>query len=282
MSVFSCRFSDKLILAIALAFLAGCGADKYSIERQYYKTQKQAEKIFANPHASPENELERVVGEFNNFIQKYPNDILSVDAEFSIARLFIAKEEYEKAREHLKATITKHASSEIVCSEAMFLLGNSYQTQDKWDMALEQYKGIVQKYPVTPKGLDVPVYIAGYYKTKYQPDKMIGAYKEAIEHYKSLAGTYQGSPLGYRLDILTAACYGELKDWGSAIDVFDDIIKNYKDKITLDEVMINKALIYKNELKDNDKAKEEIEGLIKDYPRSRFIKIAQNMLKELK
>jgi len=79
----------------------------------------------------------------------------------------------------LNTIIGKHSESGGICAEATFLIGNSYQIQDKWGLALGQYKKVIQEYPITLRGIDIPIYIAQYYKAKYQPDKMMAAYQEA-------------------------------------------------------------------------------------------------------
>ena len=110
--------------------VCGCANDQYAIEKQFYRAQKQAAKIFKNPHASPPNELQRVVNILSNFAQKYPKNSLSVDAEFTVARLYIVKEEYEKARSYLRGLIEKYSKAQKICVEARFLIGNSFQIED--------------------------------------------------------------------------------------------------------------------------------------------------------
>ena len=44
--------------------------------------------------------------------------------------------------------------------------------------------------------------------------------------------------------------------------------------------MLDMAFIYQRELKDKAKAKETLEALIKDYPKSKFLKPAKALLKE--
>ncbi len=273
---------NKIILIVLIGFLlAGCGSDEYATEKQYWQAQKQAEKIFKNPHASPPKELERVVNVLNRFSQKHPQTNLAVNAEFNIARLYIVKEEYSEARTQLKSLINKYSKTEGVVSEAMFLIGNSYEIEDRWNLALEQYKRIMQEYPVTSRGFDIPVYIARHYKVKYQPDRMIAAFQEAIGHYKALADKYPNSPLALNADNLVAQCYVELKDWQDAINSFNTVIEKHKGKIAVDGILMNMALIYSRELKDRVKAKEMLERLIKEYPQSRLIKVAQALIKEL-
>jgi len=273
----------KIGISAVLAglILAGCGSDQYAIEKQYWQVQKQAEKIFRNPHASPPKELERVVNILSNYIKKYPNNSLATEADFNIARLYIAKEEYDKARIHLNSIIRKYKESRATCAEAVFLIGNSYQVQDKWDLALAQYKSIMQDYPLTIRGLNTPIYIAQYYKIKYQPDRMVNAYREAVDYYKALSDKYAGSPLAFNADTLVAQCYMAVKDWQDALNTFNAMLEAYKGKVSLDTIMMDMALIYNKEIKDKVKAGEILQKLIKEYPKSRLIKTATAILKEL-
>lgn len=274
----------KLITVLVFILLAtlvtGCGDDQYAIEKRYWNLQKQAQKIFNNPHASPPNELERVIKILENFIQKYPRNRLSLNNEFTIVRLYLVKEEYNKARKQLETILNKYNKLNNICSEAIFLIGNSYELEDKWNLALAEYRKIMQEYPTTLRGFDIPVYIAQHYKIKYQPDKMVQAFQEAVAHYRALAAKFPDSLLGLRASNLVAECYVALKDWQNAVNSFNDIVNNYKEKVGVGNILLNIALIYQRELKDEIKAKETLEKLIKEYPDTRFAKQAKVLLKE--
>lgn len=267
----------------ALSFLlAGCGQDQYATERQYYWAQKHAEKIFRNPQATPPNQLQRVIKEFARFAEKHPRSNLGVDAEFTIARLYLAKEEFEKARQQLKKILDAYSQHPNTCSEAVFLMGNSYELQNNWDLALAQYRKIMESYPTTLRGIDIPLYIMQHYKAKLQPDKMREAARQAIEYYNGLAARYPRSPFAFRVRLLVGQCYMELKEWHNAIATFEDVIESFKDKTSMDGVMMDIATIYARELKDKEKAAEALQRLMKEYPKSRLGPIARNMLKNLK
>lgn len=274
----------KIYIAISVIFLAlaisGCGNDQYAIEKQYWQAQRQAEKIFKNPNASPPRELQRIVSALDTFAKKYSKNILSVEAEFSIAKLYIVKEEYEKARSVLKELINKYNKSEPACAEALFLIGNSYEIQNKWQEALLQYKKIMQQYPVTIRGLNVPIYIAQHYKIKYQPDLMISALQEAIAYYKGLSAKYPLTPLAFNTDILVAQCYMAMKEWQSAINALNHVVETYKNKLNAEQILLNIAVIYEQQLKNRDKAKETLQKFIKDYPKSKLTKPATELLKK--
>lgn len=269
-----------IVLFSLFASLVGCGSDQYAIEKRYWRVRKQAEKIFRNPHASPPKELEKVVGLLNDFIKKYPKSNLSLQAEFNISRLYIVKEEYEQARDYLRKLLDKYRDSKIA-TEIIFLIGNSYELEDNWDSALNNYKKIMRDYPVTFRGLDIPIYIAQHYKVKFQPDKMIAAFKEAIAHYRALADKYPNLPVAYTADSLIAQSYIALKDWNNAIVSLNYVIDKHKDRFNVDRMLLEMSLIYIRELKNMAKAKEALERLIKDYPKSNLVNIATGLLKEL-
>ena len=266
---------------ISAVMLGGCGNDQYAIEKRYWQVKKQSEKVFNNPHATPPNELEKVVNGFNALVQQFPKTKVALESEFTIARLYLVTQEYEKARTQLRMIVNKYSKVAAVCSEAVFLVGNSFQLQDKWALALEQYKKIMQEYPATLKGLDVPIYIAQYYKIKYQPEKMMEAFKFAIAHYTTLANKYANTPLAFIVNKLSAQCSVAMKDWQGALVTYRAMIQNYQGKVEMSDCLMDMALIYYRELKDKSNAKVSLEALIKDYPKSKFVKAARAFLAEM-
>ncbi len=270
-----------ILLALGICFCSGCTRDQYAAEKQYYHAVKEAEKILKNPHASPKNELTRVVSILDKFARQFSNNNLAVHAEFNIAQLYIAKEEYESGRAQLKKINAKYSKSEAVCSEAVFLTGKSYELENKWDMALTQYNRILMEYPITPKGITLPIYLIQYYKQKFDPDKMRQAARNAINHYNNLAEKYNDSPLALRAQTLTAECYLFLQEPLNAINTLNSVVERYKNKTNTDRIMLNIALIYAREIKDKTKAKETLELLIRDYPKSKLIKSAKEILKKI-
>ena len=270
-----------LLVICSVLVLAGCADDQYTMERNYWRAQKQATKIFDNPHASPPYELDRVVGILNDFAKKYPETNLSVDAKFTIARLYMTKEEHDKARAQLNKIIEEHGESEFISAEAMFFIGNSYQMQDKWSLALKQYEELKQKFPLTQRGFNIPLFVAQHYKITHQPDKMIAAFSRAAEYYISLAERNAHTSLAYNSYLLATSCYTEIKDWQNAINTLNTIIDKFRNKYNVESVFINMAFIYYNGLKDEVKAKRVLTQFITDYPKSRFVKAAKELLSKI-
>ena len=280
-SSFKKIFSLVAIFACSGLILSGCANDDYAIEKRYWKAKKQAEKILRNPHATPPNELEKAVDTLNKFSEKFPKSNLGVDADFSIANLYIIKENYDSGRAQLKKLIQKYKKSKELVAQAIFLIGNSYELQDKWPSALEQYQKITQDYSETMKGLEIPVYIAQHYKIKYQPDKMIAAFNEAIDYYKAIAAKHPLTPLSFNMDILVARCYAEMKDYQNAVNTLNSILSTYNGKVNFEQIFLSLASIYSQKLNNPTKAIEVLKVLLKEYPKSRYANPAKEMLKRL-
>ncbi len=269
------------ILLNFLFVLAGCGKDPYAIEREFWYLQKKAKSVYLNPDASPNRQVNKIVNALNNFAKRNPNTTLEISAEFSIASLYIAKKEFSMARQQLQNMLIKHKDSDLVSSEVLFFIGNSYELEDKWPQALSKYKDIINRYPTTKRGLEVPLYIAQYYKIKYQPDKMKEAFNDAADHFIGLSQTYRDKPLGFTAILLAAESKYAVKDYQGCINVFDSALNTYTDKDMRASAMMNKALMYFNGLKDKAKTKETLQRLINDYPKNKLAENARKFLKEL-
>ncbi|MFZ2406920.1 MAG: tetratricopeptide repeat protein [Methylobacter sp.] len=268
------------VLFCACVCLAGCGQDQYAIERDYWKVNQKAQAIFKNPVATPPNEVERVVAQLNKFVSKYSKNTLAVRAGLSIGKLYLVKGQYEQARLQFKNMAKQYAKSGSVVAECLFLTGNTYQLQDQPDNAVAQYRTIISKYPLSQRGLQMPMYIAQYYGSRKEPQNMREAYSQAIAHYESLAQKDMKSALALRAYTLVAECYAGLKDWQQAIASLETIETNFKDKAPMDGVLLNIAIIYQRELRDKPNARATLQRIIDEYPKSRYVKAVQELLKK--
>jgi TolA-binding protein len=273
----------KILIAITLCslFLCGCADDRYATEKRWWNTQKQAERIFKNPEVAPPKQVNDTLKLLNAFIERYPQSPFAVTADFTIARIYIVKKDYDKGRAYLRSMIAKYQKFDEIISTALFTIGSSYEIENKWPKALEQYNKIIQDYPLTQRGLALPVYIAQHYKINYQPDKMVAAFQTAISHYKALADKYPDSPLGLNARNIVSQCFIAIKDWQGALANLNAMASEYKSRVQVDGIIFDMALIHYKQLNDPVKAKQLLQKLISEYPKSRLIQAANKLLKEM-
>ncbi len=271
----------SLIVALLILFLAGCGVDQYSIEKRFWGLSIKASDIFINPDSSPPRQLERTVGQLNDFIDDHSENNLAIDAELMIVNLYLVKKEYAKARGQVGKILKKYPDKPEVLARALFLRGKSYELESKWGLALKQYDQVTRQYPMTMAGIEAPIYKAVYYKIKFQPEKMVAAYKEAAKHYESLAEEQSDAPEGLVLLQLATECYSQIKDWSKVIDIMNLALERYKGRVRRDAVLLGEALVYYRDLKNEAKARESLGELISEYPQSKMADAARSFLEEI-
>ncbi|MCX7926563.1 MAG: tetratricopeptide repeat protein [Candidatus Omnitrophica bacterium] len=242
---------------------------------------KETKIILLNPTANPAKKFGECIAKLEKFIRQYPKNILTVDAQFNIAKLYFAKKEYENGRKLLNEMLKNYSQSPIICSEILVQLGQSYQLEGKIDSAILEYEKIINEYPLTPNGLRMPILIAQVYKSEHIPEKMNYAYQRAVKHYEGLIQKYPNSPIALECYKLIASCYTELRQWGKAIQTLEEIIQKFQSKASMDRILFDIALIYQQKLNDNQKARETLQRLINDFPQSRLTATAKSLIKKL-
>jgi outer membrane protein assembly factor BamD (BamD/ComL family) len=268
----------KKALFILALLAAGCsGRDQYSIEKEYWKLTRLSEQIASNPAAIPPTEIERTVKLFAGFSVRHPRTSLAVSADFAIAKIYLAKDNADMARRQLEAVAKKYDSPEIK-AEACFLTGTTYQ-EDDWEMASACFARVLRDYPLTKRGLGVPVYMAEYYRNHFEPDKMVAQYNEAVEHYRVLAARFPGTPLALEVRLMAASCYGGLKEWKNSVQTLESVVEEFRTKAQMDTVLMNIALIYRKELNDPVRYRETLGRMVKEYPGSPLISTVKGLLR---
>ena len=167
-----------------------------------------------------------------------------------------------------------------LCAEAYFAIGNSYELEDNWPAALAQYEYILKNFPLSSKSLDLPLYIVRHYNKAKDPENTKRFVDDAAAYYlglKSKAKTDKGQ---FMLQSLVSRSYIEGAQWQDALESLDKLTRDYP-KFGPEETLWVKALIYYNQMKDTPKAKQELQKIIIDYPRSKLAKQAEGLIKKL-
>jgi tetratricopeptide (TPR) repeat protein len=267
------------VAAIA-AFLVGCESRSFQAEREMFRAHKKAEAVYKNPKGTPPFQFQLVLDAFQDIIKKYPESLFGVQASFSIGHLFVIKGDFEKGREQYKTLAVDCDKKGNLCAEAYFAIGNSYELQQDWPAALAEYQRILRDFPLSSKSLDLPLYIVRHYRKVNDPENTKRFVDEAASYYlglKSKAKTDKGM---FILQNLVSRTYIEGAQWQDALDSLDKLMRDFPDSGP-DEALWVKALIYYNQLKDPLKAKQELQKIINDHPRSKLAKQAEGLVKKL-
>jgi len=258
-----------IILAAALVGCAGCESPSFKAERKMYKAHKLAEKIFKNPKSTPPMQFAEAVEAYRRIAAQYPDTVLEVQAEFSIGHLYLVRGDFEKAREQYKRLTLDCDKKGNLCAEAYFAIGNAYELEQSWPQAEVQYRLIMDTFPFSAKSLDLPLYIIRHYRNE-----------KAVAYYTDLKVDTQEEKGDFILQGLVSRSYMEGEKWLDALDSLDKLTRDYPD-FNPEQALWVKALIYANKLEDKEKAKEELQKIVSDYPDSPLAKKATIVIERM-
>lgn len=267
-----------LILGVLL--LTGCESRMFKAEKEMWQANKAAQAIYRNPKSTPPMELKAAQDNYRAIMRKYSNSPLAVQSQVNIGNLYMMTGDSEKARQEYAKLITNCDKMANLCAEATFLIGNSYELKGQWPQAIAEYRKILSAYPLSTKSVEVPIYVIRYERRAGDPLALRRAVDEAVAHYYGLKSKIEGDKGGYFLQSLVARAFIEAGQWQDALDNLDKLARDFPENHP-EQALWLKALIYGMNLQDKDKAKEELQKIVKEYPQTKLAKQAEALLKKL-
>ncbi len=268
------------LIVLAGLSLVGCESRAFKAEREMYRAHKKAEAIYKNPKGTPPYQFQEVIKDYEEISRKYAGSLFDIQSKFSIGQLYLVKGDFEKGRQEFKTMTLDCDKKGNLCAEAEFAIGGSYELEDKWPMALAQYQHIMKAFPYSSKSLDLPLYIILHYRKANDATEMSRSVDEAVSYYLGLKAKAKTEKGRFILQSLVTRSYIEGAQWQDALDSLEKLSRDYPANAP-EQALWVKALIYHNQLKDTLKAKEELQKIILNYPRTKLAKQAEVLVKKL-
>ncbi|MFH0876978.1 MAG: tetratricopeptide repeat protein [Candidatus Omnitrophota bacterium] len=268
------------VLICGVLLLTGCESRIFKAEKEMWRANKAALSIYRNPKSTPPMELKLAQDNYRTIMTRYPGTPLAVQAQVNIGNLYMITGDSGKARQEYSKLITNCEKMANLCAEATFLIGNTYEIKDQWPQAMAEYRKILSDYPLSSKSLEIPIYVIRHERRAGDPVALKRFAEEAAAHYYSLKSKIEGGKGGYLLQSLVARAYIEAGQWQDALDNLDKLARDFPEN-NPEQALWIKALIYGMNLQDKDKAKLELEKIVKDYPQTKLAKQAEELLKKL-
>jgi len=184
-------------------------------------------------------------------------DVIGQEASLKTARTSYFKTDFEWASHQLK--VLKSASSQLIANDALdlFLLISDNTVGDSLQVALKKF--------------------AHADFLLYQNKK-----KEALSQFQLILKEHKGEDIEAVTLFRIGKIYEKLGDYGNALASYDDIIRNHKESIYIDEALYFSAEIYNEQLKDPEKAKPLYEEMIFKHEDSIYFVDSRNKYRKLR
>lgn len=243
----------------------------YVIEQKIWKLSQQQVDIFKDPLVVPEKAYEELISEYQKIINRYHYSHLTPRLYIRLGEIYILKKDYETARTIFQGIIDQYPQNRDLAAEALFHIGKTYEITQNWTEAKRIYDALRKEYPLTDVGLNIPVYIANYYRLHNDSAKLTEAYQSAVSHYIKIASEHDNTRIGMNALRHLSNCYLDQGRWNEAMGVLGNIIEKYAatGHLTIKNTdmiikTINMVAAYR--LKDYDAAIRLYQGIIQRNP----------------
>lgn len=274
-----------ILIAILLVVYAGlallCRGGEYPAERMLYRGFRAANAILINPDVTPPVMVASVENNLKAVAQKYPKTRAAIASQMTLAKFYAANKKYDNAFATLDGIIAKAGDDLALVSEALLTKGSIYEVQNQWPKALAQYKKMRDEYPLTPLGMQIPLYIGNHYRKNADIAQADAAYEDAVVFYKGIASKNKGSEVGYVASNFLTQAYINLKKYEEAGESIENTIATYPSVFTYMKQLPAAEYIYATLLKNPGKAIALYKQVKEKTKDAKLLKILQERIEEL-
>ena len=259
------RLIIRVFLLCVTMLLTGCYG-QYKAEREFWLANRRYERLLMRANSSSSEEFEELIVDLKKLVISYPSWSRSALIQLRIANLYNIQGEYDKALSEYKKVIENFPASTAASAQALFAIATIYQRRDDEQTANKYFNRVQEEYPDTLAALNIPLYLARYYKSKRRIEESNLAYDKAIQKYKTIIDEAPDKKEAIlALDYLTN-CYDDREKWKEAIVSLRSIIDRYPESVSAQKALLIIARIYEIRLKDKEKAKAVYQEIIDKFP----------------
>jgi len=151
-----------------------------------------------------------------DLLVKFPDHSIVPQARFEIARILLAQNQNEPARQMLKQVIEMSANNPGLAARANEEIAFSYEREGRWNDALNEYRWIAKQYEIFPPALNALLRVAEHYVRTNNEMLASKSYAEAIAYYQGLINKYPRSMVAALAQEHIANCFVAQKRWEEA------------------------------------------------------------------
>ena len=216
----------RVVLCVAAVVLlaSGCESREFKAERALWKANKNASKIFKNPETVPPYELAIAVKTYEDIITRFSDTAFAKLARASIGALYVAKQDYPKAREEFVQLTTDCDPGDAFCARALFAIGKTYEQENQWEQAIFHYRRMLSETYRTQESWQVPLYILRHLKERKKGTELAAALKESIAFYRKHADETESDFIRYLALVHIARSNIVAQEWRAALASLDGVL----------------------------------------------------------
>lgn len=203
---------------------------------------------------------------FQQIAHKFPQEKNLAQVYLAIGNIYLVQKRFDEARYQFQHVLANYKADDNASVNAQLGIAKSYEDQNNWNTAVNEYQWIVDNYPRTIQALNIPLYIAEHYRSTQELNLAKNAYESAIKQYQQVIEKYPNTPLAVMALDNSVSAYVRLEDWEQAAKVLTRLSGMElppQNRVNAYLVLEN---IYEEKLNDSAKALEIYSELLQKYP----------------
>jgi len=212
------------------------------------------------------NDSYNAISIYQRILNKFPKRMELGKVFLAWGEILLAQQNYHDARSKYQTVLKRYSHDKTSSIQAQLGIARAYEFENNWQKALNEYQWIVDNYPTSLQAVDIPLYIADYYR-KHQLEKLaFDAYEDAIRKYLQSVELYQNTVLAVVAQDYLATCYIRLEDWQNAteaLQLLTTMSLPIPKKINTFMLLAN---IYEQKLTNEQKAIDTYTELLHQFP----------------
>ena len=217
---------------------------------------------------------EKAANVYKQVIHNYPQNQELGKVYLALGKAYSALRYYDKARELLRYVLEKYRKNYNTCLKAQLVIAKSYELENNWAKALNEYQWAIESYPRSLQALDLPIYIADYYRDHGKEHLAKTAYENAVKEYKQAVGQFPDSDYAKIAHKYLATTYMRLEKWPEACETLNALLKLKLPVAKYIDTYLTLGSLYEKKMKYDQKAIEVYTDLLQKFP---DISIAQSI-----
>ena len=128
-------------------------------------------------------------------LQDYPDCSLAPQVLLALAQTAARRERIEESLDYLDRVVAEHGEDITIGSQALLARARLLESRDRWPEALEAYRSIPVRYPLSEAALTTPLEIAAHHARAGDEEATAAALRRAEAEYRRFIDCYPPGPM---------------------------------------------------------------------------------------
>lgn len=202
---------------------------------------------------------------YHDLLAQYPNHEVAPLVQLELARIKLEQGRCENARQLYKSILEQYANKYNLAAAAQEGIAYSYELENRWEQAINEYRWLIKSYEVSQAALAAPIKIIEYYRKQNERLLVQQAYRKAIEYYTALTVKYPKSLVAAIAQEQLANVHMLLNQWDNAVAAAQRINKIMENNVGEISTYLLLGKIYESS-KQTQLAVKAYSEIIERYP----------------